>query len=748
MKTRWTPEMLTELRQKRNQGASFPELATYFHRSPTAVSRVCERNGIRVAEEKVAPATTLEEDKSRVSDATWQTRHDELNKKYQKLLKEQTVIDQLVEEISVIAPKSYDPAPPVRRPGGSTTSEPQEAVLHISDSHIGQVVSADQTLLYGSYNMGIFLDRLAYLEDAVTSICTEHVNTRLPALHIAWGGDLLHGDLGHGNEAAHLVTLFEQFYAGSHAFAQFVRNVAANFEHVHCWGVVGNHCVDEATEILTQRGWKTVDEVKPSDLCLGLEKDGRTASWQPIDSIVRETQVDRMVSISNSFFNFRGTEHHRFYYWIPGHPMLNEARWSEIKAGHRGILIPAAGLSPGTGEGVPDECIELAAAVLTDGCLSEGVCSVYQRPEKEAWVKEAFDKTGLEYYVYRRSRQRPAEICGVPLKNQEVPSVEVSYRLSAESFRKFQERTGISQKGSLPPWVFKMTKEQFDRFLFALIDGDGTFKGDGSAVLYGKNCSSWLDEVQALCVCFGVRASLANYGEGGKFQRLNLQLYGDPIPLGERATVEYTAPAGERVWCVRTRTENFMCRRGGKSYFTGNTRWANQKRMPTVNRFSNLDMFAMAIIEALTASVDNVHWHLTKQPFVEFDVLGYAHHLSHGDHLRGGDKSLGVPAHAFGRELSVTSQLAAKHGKPPVNYYLHGHFHRPMELPHAGGEILVNGGWPGIDEYALTSHFNPADPQQRLYFVHPTYGRTANYYLSLKHAARGDGDARYTLPTL
>jgi hypothetical protein len=267
--------------------------------------------------------------------------------------------------------------------------------------------------------MGIFLDRLAYLEDAVTSICTEHVNTQLPAIHIAWGGDLLHGDLGHGNEAAHLVTLFEQFYAGSHAFAQFVRNIAPHFEHVHCWGVVGNH-----------------------------------------------------------------------------------------------------------------------------------------------------------------------------------------------------------------------------------------------------------------------------------------------------------------------------------------PRWANQKRMPTVNRFSNLDMFAMAMIEALTVNVTNVHWHLTKQPFVEFDVLGYAHHLSHGDHLRGGDKALGVPAHAFGRELSVTSQLAAKHGKTPINYYLHGHFHRPMELPHAGGEILVNGGWPGIDEYALTSHFNPADPQQRLYFVHPTYGRTANYYLSLKHAERGEGSDRYQLPAL
>jgi hypothetical protein len=397
----------------------FLELSKKFGRSPCAVQRACERRGIVVTE--APPPTSLAADRAQASEGFWKEQHRALDTKYQKLLKESSAVDRLVADVKQLAPKSYETAPAVRRSGGKKpNSTPQSAVLHLSDSHVGQEVHADQTMHFGHYNKDVFADRLAYLEEAVHSICTEHVTTRVPTLHIAWGGDLLHGDLAHGNEAAHVVTLFDQYYLASHLFAQFVRNVAPLFDQVQCWGVVGNH-----------------------------------------------------------------------------------------------------------------------------------------------------------------------------------------------------------------------------------------------------------------------------------------------------------------------------------------TRWAGtQRRMPTVNRFSNLDMFVLSMIQALTTDVVNVKWGLSTQPFVEFDVQGYVHHLSHGDHLRGGDKALGVPSHALGRELSVTSQLYAKHGKRPVNYYLHGHFHRPMEIPHAGGEILVNGGWPGIDEYALTSHFNPADPQQRLYFVHPSYGRTANYYLSLKHASPGCGAARYKYPVL
>ncbi len=404
----WTAEDIEKLKKLRADGVSIRDACIQMGRSYKSVENAAMRYGIPAAEAQAD--VTAEDD-------YWRDRYNEVNRKYAALVKERTVVDVLAESIRDIAPRSYETQPSRYVPPKEPVSQPQHAVLHISDSHVGQVVSADQTLTFGSYDTRIFLDRLAYLERAVTSICTQHVNTDLPVLHVCWGGDLLHGDLQHANEAGHVMTLFHQYYVAGHAFAQFIRNVSQHFRQTICHGVVGNH-----------------------------------------------------------------------------------------------------------------------------------------------------------------------------------------------------------------------------------------------------------------------------------------------------------------------------------------TRWSNQKKMPTVNRFSNLDMFCMTLMEALTREVAGVKWDLTTQPFAEFEVQGWLHRMAHGDHLKGGDRALGIPAHAVGRELSSTGQLYSKHRRRPVNYFLHGHLHRPMELPHANGDVLVNGGWPGVDEYALTNNFNPVDPQQRLYFVHPRFGRTANYYLSLRHAEPGSGAKHYTLP--
>jgi hypothetical protein len=175
------------------------------------------------------------------------------------------------------------------------------------------------------------------------------------------------------------------------------------------------------------------------------------------------------------------------------------------------------------------------------------------------------------------------------------------------------------------------------------------------------------------------------------------------------------------------------------------TRWGTQKKMPTENRYSNLDMFLYALVEALTHDVKKIEWNLNMQPFSLFTVQGFTFHASHGDHLRGGDKALGIPNHAFGRQLSTTAQLFAKHEQQAPHYYVTGHLHRGIQLPHALGEIIVNGGFPGLDNYALAENFNPVDAMQRLLFVHPKFGRTAEYPLSLKFAEQHDTPP-YTVP--
>lgn len=174
------------------------------------------------------------------------------------------------------------------------------------------------------------------------------------------------------------------------------------------------------------------------------------------------------------------------------------------------------------------------------------------------------------------------------------------------------------------------------------------------------------------------------------------------------------------------------------------TRWQNQHKMPTKNRNSNYDMLLYMFVQALTRDIPKIKWTLDWQPFAVFDVQGYTFWCGHGDNLRGGDKALGIPSHAMGRMVSTTSQLFTRSGKQAPDYYLVGHLHRPISIPHSRGEVIVNGAFPGIDGFALDGFFNSSYPSQKFWLMHPKFGRSATYDLRLDI---GDETPHtYTLP--
>lgn len=174
------------------------------------------------------------------------------------------------------------------------------------------------------------------------------------------------------------------------------------------------------------------------------------------------------------------------------------------------------------------------------------------------------------------------------------------------------------------------------------------------------------------------------------------------------------------------------------------TRWGTQRKMPTTNRYSNLDQFLYAYIAALLRDCPRVKFNLDQQPFALFKVQGFNFLAAHGDHLHGGDYILGVPNHAIGRSLSSTSQNFGAAGKDIPHYYLTGHLHRPITLPHTRGEFLVNGGFPGTDGFGLMTGFCGSAPSQKFFLVHPRFGKSASYDIRLDF---GDTTPhRYQLP--
>lgn len=422
----WTAKELDSCIALYKAGWTYATIGQSLGRTAKAVKRklaktpisgpIAARGSLPCSKVVVDPETpkqpaTVEDDRQRTGNAYWQREYKSLEKKYESVLKERAAIDQLVDKATELAPIAYSAAPSIQRPNrkGGGSSRPQSAVLLLSDTHIGQVIEPNQTLGFGRYDFPTFLARLKYLEESVTSILKDHVTTELEELVVCLGGDFLHGALNHSAEAAQKNTLFAQFYAGSHALAQFLRNVTPLAPKVRIYCTVGNH-----------------------------------------------------------------------------------------------------------------------------------------------------------------------------------------------------------------------------------------------------------------------------------------------------------------------------------------TRWGTQHKMPTENRYSNLDSFLYAHIKALTREIPTLEWHLDTQPFTLFEVQSFLFHLSHGDQLRGGDKALGIPNHAVGRMLSSTSQMFGKAGARSPHYYLLGHLHRSIVLPHSKGSVIVNGGFPGLDGYGLASGFSAVDPSQVFFLVHPRYGKTATYDILLNNAVENE----------
>lgn len=397
-------------------GISNKEVAARTGRSTAAVRGKRQRlaEGAAAPAEPAKPAQ-YEDDRARASADFWKREHDALKKKYERALREQSAIEQLVGLAREVAPRSYETAavPPQEKCG---EGKAQSAVLMLSDTHVGQVISPNQTLGHGDYDFATFLARLKFYEDAAVSILRDHTTTKISELVIAFGGDMLHGALNHGAEAAQHHTLFAQWYGAGHAFAQFIQNVSACVPSVRIYATQGNH-----------------------------------------------------------------------------------------------------------------------------------------------------------------------------------------------------------------------------------------------------------------------------------------------------------------------------------------TRFANQHRMPTENRHSNFDSFCYEYTRALTSGIKNVQWNLDEQPVAMFEVQGFQFQLLHGDTLRGGDRALGIPNHSVGRLVSANSQLFGKHDLPSPHYYLVGHLHRSIVLPHAKGSVIINGGFAGLDGYGLANGFSPVDPSQTMFFVHPKYGKSASYEIALKFAKLGAGRP-YTIP--
>lgn len=332
---------------------------------------------------------------------------------------------------------------------------------------------------------------------------------------------------------------------------------------------LGNHdCLDTETECLTKRGWLRFHDISPDDVVLSLSSNG-VCEWSRINEIVSFPFGGELIRVEKTRMSMAMTPNHRV--------LLKRLNWRskkyDILEYRRADDLPSSFDLPVTGQimndeyNIPDDMIALAGWVLTDGHIDKvGNVSLYQsKPQGIEEISGILSRLSFSYSRYERQRERRA-ICGRELLSDPLPSVQ--FFIHANASREIKE--WVPYKGKLPAWAQSLSARQFQILLDALIAGDGVWDGNPEnktcAVLYGVE--SILSSVQEAAVCHGWRARVSTDNRG----HYRLCLSREPKLRIEKPEI-YSEPYKGTVWCLRVPHGNFMVRRNGCAFFTGNSRF-------------------------------------------------------------------------------------------------------------------------------------------------------------------------------
>jgi hypothetical protein len=152
------------------------------------------------------------------------------------------IVDKVVAAVKPF--NSVTPSPVYYPRNRKSSGSPEDMGLMLSDLHIGQMHTLQETGGVSEYNIKVFKDRLSELKDRVTDIYELHSNLYpIETLNVFMLGDNVHGMANVGKwSAAHIEEdIITQMFTGAEEIADLLHYFASMFKNVKVFCVSGNH---------------------------------------------------------------------------------------------------------------------------------------------------------------------------------------------------------------------------------------------------------------------------------------------------------------------------------------------------------------------------------------------------------------------------------------------------------------------------------------------------------------------------
>ncbi len=339
------------------------------------------------------------------------------------------------------------------------------------------------------------------------------------------------------------------------------------------WESHFDYCVDTETEALTLEGWKRYDQIRPGERVLGVDQDGRAV----------ETSVEQVNVFPGPKRVLRFDSSRRFSMVLtPAHDVLVQRydskpkRWTpitkvpadQLKGHHQILRAPLAPIDGRQKHHVDD------FAALLGWIAAEGQFAKFRGCDHRSDVRLAQSARHNPAYVeeIRGILERLGGECSeYSTRGGEI----IVWTLKGELRRRVVE--AMPEKLLHFGMLQRMTADQMVRVIDAFAKGDGHQRPGGGWTIVqkaGENAQN-LEVLQAMATACGITATVS---QKGQFRNLILC-------TGERKNTQRTivkslkvSPATvDTVWCPTTGTGNWIARRNGAVFVTGNSN-ANRAR--------------------------------------------------------------------------------------------------------------------------------------------------------------------------
>ncbi len=339
--------------------------------------------------------------------------------------------------------------------------------------------------------------------------------------------------------------------------------------------VMYDYCVDEKTQILTQRGWLYRDSLRVGDMALTLNPTTNDIEWRRVDRIHsfpfsgELTRWSRRVDALTS-------DNHR---WLAKGSGKRGGHWSvrnknakthfvttaELNARPKKRIILGGGNPPQAQPGkiYSDSFVELAGWVITEGHYhTQNRCGVF--------VAQSYRHN--PQYVARISKLRKH------FANQGCTATEHKIRDKGWGpIHTFYFGSGIGDKireilpdKQLPPdFLLALTPDQLRLLYDTLMAGDGHRPERGTDA-FAQVDQGRVDSFQMLCSMLGKRTNAKSYAN--LCTRVAVykatEAWFSQKTWKRRISKEFYDGT---LWCPETKNSTWMARRGGYTYWTGNS---------------------------------------------------------------------------------------------------------------------------------------------------------------------------------